>query len=224
MGSAVEMSVGATSWYAWLDISGTAEVEKYDIDPELLYGPVLSAKINDDFNLTFVFLYGVFNVKETDTDGSVYKYDMSRIDSDIALNYRLNSYFKLFIGGKYMSYKYKLDDFDYSGNDRAFGPGTGISVVLPIGGNFFLIGNVGGFYLWGKEDQSGEYAEEPDAKFKDYGINTTASIAYYIEPASTTINLGGRYQYLKSKYDGDEPDDTTKFYGITLSATYSFSI
>jgi hypothetical protein len=57
------------------------------------------------------------------------------------------------------------------------------------------------------------------------GVNTSLSLAYYIEPASTTINLGGRYQYIRTKYEENtDCMDENHFYGITLSATYSFGI
>ncbi|HNX23893.1 MAG TPA: hypothetical protein PKG60_07565 [Spirochaetota bacterium] len=105
---------------------------------------------------------------------------------------------------------------------NSFGPATGISAVFPLSNDFFLIGNLGGFYLWGNEENSGS-GYSKTSKSKDYGLNSTLSIAYYINSASTTISLGGRYQYLKMDYEDQDTTDT-KFYGITLSATYSFSI
>jgi hypothetical protein len=201
------------------------QTHETEIDPTYSTA-VMSAKLNNDFNLTFVFLYGNYDIKETDlTDDSVTTYDMRRLDSDLALNYRLNSYFKLFVGGKYMGYKYKIDGYDFTCKHASYGPGAGISAVLPLGGDFFLIANFGGLYLWGKEVCSGD-DDSPDQDYHEYGFNTSASIAYYIEPASTTINLGGRYQYIITKYDSSnpDPDDKLKYYGITLSATYSFGI
>lgn len=222
-GSAVEMSVGASTWYLWMK----TEARDYETTTEstLMYGPALSAKFTDDFNLTFVFLYGKFkditNSDNVDTL-DVVTYDMKRYDSDLALNYRLNSYFKLFIGGKYMGYDYKVDGASGTFKHRSYGPGAGISAVFPISGNFFLIGNAGFLYLWGKQI---EFNDEQTQDYMERGVNTSLSLAYYIEPASTTINLGGRYQYIRTKYEENtDCMDENHFYGITLSATYSFGI
>lgn len=224
IGSAVEMSAGVSTWYAWWDYIKQDDI-KAEVDPTLLYGPALSLKINDDFNLTFLFLYGKFNVDQTDLITSEkYSYDVKRFDSDNALNYRINNYCKFYIGAKYSSYSFDIatSGWDSSMEHNSFGPATGISAVFPLSNDFFIIGNLGGFYLWGNEENSGSGYSET-SKGKDYGLNSTLSIAYYINSASTTISLGGRYQYLKMDYEDQDTTDT-KFYGITLSATYSFSI
>ncbi|MCL1832874.1 MAG: hypothetical protein FWG49_00070, partial [Leptospirales bacterium] len=61
-----------------------------------------------------------------------------------------------------------------------------------------------------------------------YAINSNLSLAYYIASASTTISLGGRYQYVRIKSNaGDNSFPVTinnTTYGITLTATYSFNI
>ena len=52
---------------------------------------------------------------------------------------------------------------------------------------------------------------------KIYAVDLTAG--------ATTISLGGRFQYFKPNYDKDDSDGSAaKFYGITLTATYTFSI
>lgn len=225
-GSAVEISAGASTWYLWMK----TEARDYETTTEstLMYGPALSAKFTDDFNLTFIFLYGKFkDIKQTDyVDAETVTYDMKRYDGDLALNYRLNSYFKLFIGGKYMGYKYELEEYDITCKHASYGPGAGISAVFPLGGNFFVIGNIGALYLWGKQTDSGSDSEGGSSiDYKEYGMNSSLSFAYYIEPASTTINLGGRYQYIRTKYEENtDCMDENHFYGITLSATYSFGI
>jgi len=112
---------------------------------------------------------------------------------------------------------YKMTDFSH----ESTGPGAGISFVIPAGGNFFILGNFSGLYLWGTEENNNvEY------KYNEYGANSSISLAYYIVPASTTISLGGRYQIFQTVYGDDSEDDdiTHRFYGVTLSATYSFNI
>jgi len=209
--SAAEISAGATTWYAWWDYKSDGTDNNPEFDPAFLYGPALSAKLSDDFNFTFVFLYGKYDMK--DNDGS--KNQLSRMDSDLALNYRLSNYFKIFAGGKYMSYD--MTDFSHSST----GPGAGISFVIPAGGNFFLLGNISGLYLWGKEENINQNND-----YNEYGANSSLSLAYYIVPASTTISLGGRYQIFKTVYSNDSTSDdiTHRFYGVTLAATYSFNI
>lgn len=211
---AVDISAGATTWYSWWDFDKEDSGSDTDIDPTLLYGPALSAKLTDRYNLTFVFLYGNFDMEEEmDT------VEITRMDSDLALNYRLNSYIKLFAGAKYMAYTQK-NGFSH----LSAGPGAGISAVIPLGGDLYLLGNASGLYLWGEED-SGDDFNDPDSKYNEFGINSSLSIAYYIVPASTTISIGGRYQYFKTKYDDSTVSDAThQFYGITAAATYSFSL
>ena len=107
-------------------------------------------------------------------------------------------------------------DRDHSG----FGPGLGLSAVYPLDDNLFLIANLSGFYF--------PKGDESQYTFKEYGMNSTLSLAYYIASASTTISLGGRFQYSKATFSPDDisvtPREPTKqtFYGITLTATYTF--
>lgn len=208
--SAAEISAGATTWYSWWDFNNSKDTNNNtEFDPALLYGPALSLKISEDFNLTFVYLYGKFDMKEES-----FTTKMSRSDSDLALNYRLNSIFKIFAGAKVMSYK--MTNFGHNSK----GPGAGVSAVIPLDGNFFLLGNLSALYLWGKDDNKDE-----EESFEEYGYNSNLSLAYYIPEASVTINAGGRYQYFKTVYDDQNNGEIThKFYGMTLSATYTFSL
>ena len=80
-------------------------------------------------------------------------------------------------------------------------------------------------YLKGNEDENErDYSE----KTNEYGGNASLSLAYYIPDASTTISLGGRYQQLKIDYiDPDTTnvsDSMSRFYGVTLTAVYTFNI
>lgn len=210
-GYTFDMTIGATTWYAWY--SQEDEEETIKPDPIFFYGPALSVKINDDFNLTFVYLYGRFNYSNAGFD-----FKMKRIDSDLALNYKLNEYFKVFGGIKYIGYS--ADVLFFSTKIYLFGPGLGLSATYPIVGDLFLLANLSGIYLWGYSEVVGFTGKEK-LEYNTYGINSSLSLAYYIAPASTVISLGGRYQCLMSN---DDSNNRTKFYGITLSATYSFSI
>ena len=214
---AADISVGATAWYTTWESELNME-DEIEYDPDFLYGPVISAAFTKDLSLSLVFLYGNFDMTYKDSGGNEDKDEIKRYDGDFALNYRISSWFKLFAGVKYIRYTWSDD-----GKHEALGPGAGISSVIPVGGNFFLLGNFSGLYLKGDEQSGDDF----DYKLKEYGYNASVSLAYYIPEASTTLSLGGRYQYVKIEYDGSaaEPmNSKNKFYGLTLSAIYSFNI
>jgi len=213
--NAADLSVGATAWYtAWdYEDDGSSSIE---YSPSFLYGPVFALSMTERFSLSFVFLYGEF-----DMDIGSETMLIKRYDSDLALNYRITDYFKLFLGCKYAGFTWGTD-----GRHQAIGPGAGISAVIPVGWDFFILGNVSGLYLWGEE--GGGKATDSDASAREYGFNSNLSLAYYISGASTTISLGGRFQQLHIDYYKTEgeafPDNTSRFYGVTLTAVYSFNI
>lgn len=228
-GSALDMSVGAATWYSWWDMSSDDNTIEYEADPTFLYGPVFSVKFDDDFSVTGAFLYGVFDFTQRDSSTGttvVNTMDMTRLDGDLALNYRLMSFLKVYLGAKYTSYTFD----PYPGitmEHSALGAGAGVSATLPVADSLYLIANVGGVYLWGTEeteyDSSYTMTSDESDDSIDYGVNTTVQLAYYIESASVTVSLGGRYQYLYADYE--EGDSLThQFWGATLSAIYSFSI
>jgi hypothetical protein len=216
---AIDVSVGATTWYSWWDNNALIG-ENSEADPAFLYGPSLAVQFNDDFGLTFVYLYGKY-----DFTGEVaalsYKAKVKRSDADLALNYKLNDFFKVFAGVKYLSSS--TSGIDWS----SWGPELGLSAAYPIAENLSILANLSGFYLWGSNED--DHHTHPsgsghDGNHKDYGFNSGLSFAYYIAPASTTVSLGGRFQYVKENNNDDSYSYANKFYGVTLTATYSFSL
>jgi len=213
--SAVEMSAGVSTWYTkWV----FADNDNMKMDPAFMFGPALSLRFSDNWSIAGVFLYGRFNQKESDSsDGGPSK--ISRYDSDISLNYNFNRYFKIFGGGKLLAFTWEED-----GTTRkhwSMGPGLGLGTTLPITNNIFFLFNVSGTYTKGNHENG---SGKPDDKLTETGVNTTAAFAYYIASASTSINLGFRYQYIHINYDKetDSKDEGMRFYGVTLSAVYSF--
>ena len=220
---AVDVTLGGTTWLAQSeqhytqDKSGLGLIHNSLIksDPAFLYGPTLAVKFSNDFNLTFVFLYGNFDTAKDDGNfESKSKY--GRIDSDLALNYRLSQYFKVFAGLKYLSYDITPARTDYWTFDiknidahTSYGAGTGLSAtvpVSPVSENLFALATVSGLYLWGAHgvsitDDVGNNRRSLDLKYNEYGFNSTLSLAYYIAPASVVISLGGRFQYLIADYN-----------------------
>lgn len=212
---AADLSIGATTWYTAWDYEDDAD-SKISYDPAFLYGLVLSLTMSEDLSLSFVFLYGEFTMDFESDDSTM---DLNRYDSDLTLNYRISKIFKIFAGAKYMGFTWADN-----GKHAALGPGAGISAVFPLGNDFFLLGYISGMYLMGNED--GDKSREYKAETNEYGGNSSLSLAYYITGTSTTLSLGGRYQQLKITYDdengGMTPDSMSKFYGVTLTAVYTF--
>ncbi|MFH0975461.1 MAG: hypothetical protein V1874_06725 [Spirochaetota bacterium] len=209
-----EMSVGASTWYCWWKASG--DTNDMNLKPTLLYGPAASVRINDSWSIAGVFLYGQFTGKEN-TDGS--PDNISRFDSDLSLNYNINRYFKLFGGGKLMGFNW--DSSQDSGKHWSAGPGLGIGSTLPLVSNLYLLLNLSGTYSWGKHDGDNN-GDNNNGSIKENTFNTNASLAYYFASASTSVNLGFRYQYLFIDNPGENKNDTFYFYGGTLSVVYSF--
>jgi len=213
---AMDVSLGAATWYSWWDMSTKTDggEEDSDVDPTILYGPVLSLSFSDKWTLSSIFLYGQFTMHhEGDNDEKV-----KRFDSDTSLNYNLNNYIKLFGGAKIMGYKFP------GGKNQSIGPAAGIGMTLPVVGNLYLLGNISGMYNYGHEESDDhDNGGAQEVIFTAPGINSTIAIAYYIDNASTTVSLGGRYQYFKINYEsGSKTESDLSFYGLTLSLIYSF--
>ena len=249
-----DITIGATAWYAWGSRYENVREESirvnnnYAFDPALFYGPAVSVKLNNDFNLTFVYLYSKFdyieNVYEDDGGSCFVEARIKRSDSDLALNYRLHDYIKVFIGAKYMAYEIKLsyDDIyrghcDSQSKHTSIGPGLGLSGTYPVTDNIFILATVSGFYLYsaGEKFEDNKIYDDRNTKpvnitvgYNEYGINSTIQVAYYIAPAATVISLGARYQYFITDYYDYKPfmidSIKNKIYGITLTATYTFSL
>ena len=251
-GFCLDITVGASTWYAWgsrfenVQDYSIRKNNEYAFDPTFFYGPVISVKLSDDFNITFVYLYTKFDYTEDvyKDYGGIYsvKSRIRRSDSDLALNYRLTDYFKVFAGIKYLGYEVKssYDDIQSETHScqskhNSFGPGLGLSATYPITNNIFLLGTLSGFYLFSTgEDFKDNLLYDADRPasmnigYNEYGINTNISAAYYIAPISTVISLGFRYQYFITDYSDYDPfyinDIKNQIYGITLTATYTFSL
>ena len=209
--SAVDLNLGAATWYSWWEME--SDSSKQTIDPTFLVGPVVSLGFSEHWNLSMVFLYGRLVMDE---DGG--NNDINRLDSDISINYVMNNYLKIFGGIKAMGYYWD------QGHHHSLGPALGIGLTIPIYGNYYFLGNISGMYNYGEhQDDDNESGNERRSIIREYGFNSTVSLAYYIESASTTVSIGGRYQYFRDDYELEQSEDQDlRFYGITLSVVYSF--
>jgi hypothetical protein len=223
--TAAELGVGLSSWYTYWDYdyvtdSGDEDFSM-DIDPGFMFGPAFSVKFSDKFSVTSLVLYGAFTA-DSDYGASI---EMSRLDLDTVINYSVNGYIKIFVGGKYITYDYieeNQGEESFEMEQNSYGPGVGISFVYPVADSVYLLGNFSYMYLFGKNIYSGG---EDDITATGFTLSLAA--AYALKEAPVTISLGGRYQQQTSIYtpDGstDEIEEMSTFYGITLSAVYTFS-
>ena len=210
------VSAGVSTWYTWWEIEeGEGTI---DIGDTLMYGPMVAFRFSPQWSLSSVFLYGKF---EQESNGDGEQETIKRYDSDTALNYAINRYFRIFAGFKFMGYKFG------GGKNYGYGPGIGIGIVLPVTEQFMIMGSISGLYQWGtEEDDENGVNYENDVTSK--GFNTSITLAYYIPAASVTLAAGYRYQYLEMEID-DTYNNITKnseltFYGYTFTATYSFDL
>jgi len=168
------------------------------------------------------------------------KYDM-----DSTAGYQIADYLKLYIGFKYQSYKYKTPIVDIGAKDGvgympkktsigSYSPGLGVNLNVHIAAGLYFISNI-------SVVQTSTIASDYDtsalvilSKFTIWmvwpnyntrryigglGINLTPSLAYLIEPLSTTISVGFRYQYLHN-FPSKQHLRDDHFYGVTLAASY----
>ncbi len=110
-----------------------------------------------------------------------------------------------------------------NGEHWSAGPGLGIGSTLPLTNSLYLLFNVSGTYSWGKHVDTESNVTRTN-KLTERGFNTNLSFAYYFASASTSVNLGFRYQYVSIDYleETNNKDHALIFYGPTLSVVYSF--
>jgi hypothetical protein len=205
---AVDVSVGATVWYASWDFKSKSEfqTDTMKLKAELMYGPLAAVKISQDWSVSSVFLYS--SSYETPDDS------IKRMDSDTVVNYTFNKYLKFFAGNKFMRFSFK------TGYHQSDGPGGGLGATMPIIENLYLLGNGSVYYLFGSHKDDGG-----KKNMRESGFSAAGALAYYLEPASTTFTAGYRYQFFKTKYisnDTYNSSDEHTFKGFTASIVYSF--
>ena len=73
---ALDITLGATTWYALSELYYTQDKSPGIInnslvksDPAFLYGPTLAVRFSNDFNITFVYLYGHFKTEKNPGSG-----------------------------------------------------------------------------------------------------------------------------------------------------------
>ncbi len=221
---AYDLSVGGATWYSWWEIDTVKGGEDGD-DSALLYGPLFSFSFSDKWSVSGVFLYGHYEFQFPSDS----KEDVYRFDSDLVLNYRVASLVKVFAGAKIMGYKWKLSTLSGTDDGLSYnvGPAIGVGFTIPLTTSLYALANVSGLYARGKNTVNSDTGNDKESLSSAYGGNGTLTLAWYIASASTSINLGGRYQYFYLMHDNSESfeyEAHNHIYGVTLSAVYTFDL
>ncbi len=211
---ASDLGIGIAGWYAdWEMYNPDNPNNKITKMNSAFYiGPSIAYQFAEKWSTTLVTLFTPSPYKMTNDSGETT--EITRYDADVALNYQLVRYLKFFVGGKYLGFTYN------DGKHHGAGPGGGIGLTIPIVNNFYFLGNASGLYLWGShKDNSGT------KDFTEYGYNAAAQLAFYAASAGLTTSIGYRYQFIKSKYNTDDPygkKDEHTFKGFTVLIVKSF--
>lgn len=210
---ASDLGIGVSGWYAdWkmYNPDDTSNKTK-KMDATFCIGPSLSYQFAQSWSTTLVALFTPlpYEMKNEYSNTKIRRYD-----SDLVVNYQFLKYLKFFFGGKYLGFTFT------EGKHHGAGPGGGIGLTIPVIGNFYFLGNASVLYLWGShKDNNGT------RDFTEYGYNAAVQLAYYASSAGLTTSIGYRYQFIKSRYDTDDPygkKDEHTFKGFTFLIVKSF--
>ncbi len=257
---AVDFLVGAkTGYYVWepyfKDMKESG-VEELETGSGVLYGPTIGVLLTDDLSFSAVALYGtqstywkndrtpkIFGTNSITSTGTFYS-EITRVDVDSALSYRLAEKFKLFVG-----YKYQYTETTIRGTFiseqpgsayvqvgdvlmevPSHGPALGVGYSDTIGSNFFVSCNLSGLYMFSRHKFTRNRWDsyELDA-VSIVDINTmetngigfdTRQIGLNVEPSvgmsvgDVVATLGVRFQWVRIQFI-DEP-----VIGVFVGAMY----
>ena len=228
---ATSISTGLYTWYNWWQPSWVQARDmlviskKVTINPEFLYGPVISINLPKNFVLSTLFVYGDYKISTKEVT-VVYSqifpennnYMIKRYDSDSIIGYCFADFFKIFLGFKYSYYKYKEDLFIESSNFisyskttkfiNAYAPGIGLTISVPIKGFFHLIASSSVIYSFGNYISKSKILLWPafpvpvdfisTLKPHRIGSNSSLSFLFKLSKINASINIGFRYQMFKA--------------------------
>ena len=244
--------LGAKGWYTtwdsgildWLekDIAVSFRENRLDFkahkDPGTGYlaGPLLGYQ-SDDGKWSLSLAPMVFSSFEQDREGSAETMELrgdvglKRYEIDLALNYTLSKYSKIYVG-----YKYQDMDLDFilefettmgkqtekfSVDSQAHIPTVGLGTVYPLHERIVIGGQAGLLYAimnMKLEDSKGD--TENIWPHPGPGFNTEASITW-MPWKKLIFQAGYRYQVFTIEARGPGKEDITKSYDITHGSTVS---
>ncbi|MBP7584142.1 MAG: hypothetical protein KBA61_08930 [Spirochaetes bacterium] len=243
------LGIGVTSYYSYWNPAWSEGFDNVEIDPALLVGPVLSLTVFDTFTLTGFMMVSVNNPRSRYSlplagVGNVgIVSNVERLEAELSLMYLVNRYFRILAG--YKTQLYNEEDtpetvivpvgytsrVDFWKNSfQISGPGAGMALILPVADAFSLSISTSLIYLAidhtsPRLKQMGMeiYSEGIDYNYTGTGNNTAITASYYFPSMNTVISLGGRFQFLHYKAEGDAPSmGNDYYYGITFAALYLF--
>lgn len=185
---ALDLSAGGAVWYAWWSPAWTEseeeEMPEFEVDPGILYGPVLSLKFAENWSLSTIFMIGKYEANsempldpETPEMGNfTFDRDITKYDLDTTVNYSITRVLKVFAGIKYQGYNYKDEihlvmdmsgmpfspggvmdiELDGESDYKSYGPGIGLGITYPVIPSLYLLANVSVLYLKGDADATQE--------------------------------------------------------------------
>lgn len=244
----MDISVGATAWYSkWEpmwdenfstlfdpDTAGIEEKHLTNMDPALLYGPVISVRFLGNWRVSSSLLYGNYTsntislkYEDPDTYAGESEMDIKKLDHDTTLTYSFFRYFSIFAGYKFQYYKFTKDWYSSfpttyiltrNLKSQSIGPGMGLGVTIPLADGFAILVNISGIMLFMEmEDKWEPYSTKTGYPTYNYsmtarGFSTSFSLAYYVSKLNITFVTGFKYQYLKfqqNSVSGTDPATLT---------------
>jgi hypothetical protein len=179
-------------------------------------------------------------------DIGIYKYDL-----DSTLNISLHKNLKIFLGFKYQNYDYaKVDLIQVSAPSACFyghdevhynglSGGMGVGINLALQKNLHIYWNVSVLYQRPViRIRQNRYLLLPPnivplkkkiiPAYNSVGGNLSIALGYHVDPISTTLLLGFRYQFIytigKDRRGFNLDKKWDHFDGVTLAAIYSYQM
>lgn len=197
----------------------------YTMPASFLTGPVFSLKSAKGTTWSNSVYFGQYHLKTTSLLSmaslvlpKVARQPIEKYDADSSITTPLNKWLSLFFGIKYQ--RYRIKDWIAMGGavpmlqkesitNNTLGTGMGLGFTIPIVSGLFVLINGSALYQGALLDYhtriliySSTFNTMVPAsaaqRILNHGVgaNTSASLAYYIQPMRTTIALGFRYQFI----------------------------
>lgn len=246
---AASMAIGFNTWFnkwmmPWEEMDQYYVQTDYDVDPGLLFGPMISFQITPQWSISSLFMMGAYENFLPIFEAS---YQIWRYDSDTTLSYAFKPYFRMYLGFKYLRYNWEYeDDYIFSDNyekmwivSDSFAPGMGFIFVVPLIKNLNLTFILGGLFTFSEIEQKYESlnSDSGDDVYTEFSgttlmnevvLNSKLSFSYTIEIIHLILALGFRYQVFFFFYNNDWKLDYSgrvdHLYGIDFSVTFYFDL
>lgn len=153
------------------------------------------------------------------------------MDSDLLAIVTLTKFAKLFFGPRYQGYRYNEKFLLIKSSPvvyHSISLGVGAAFTVPLGASFYFLPNISLVGLVGWEEKNPlkiSYTLKSDPRISGaLGFNANVDFGYFIVPASVTITLGFRVQYLHylQKTRASYGNNADIFFGPSVAAVYTY--